>query len=179
VEYHELTAQAQKVLNNSLKSLDRVIARPGDCPAGLRKEFASAVHRLEVDSVGIRSRAEAIQARGEAYFNHWESCLAEIEDPRVRTLAERNHDGLRRCFQNIKAESQSARGSFRPFLADMRNLRIQLEKDPASLSRPPGSDLARDARKKGTEVQRILSRIKAEMDSMQAMLTPSKKNPAS
>jgi hypothetical protein len=122
-----------------------------------------------------------MQARGDAYFESWHEQMAQDKEPQRRAIIENQRPALQEHFQKIKALSQEGREAFDPFLAGLRKLRNSLEKDPASLGTQTMQETLASTRAYGEHVDRCLSDIRRELDSMSAMLTPSAnaKNPSS
>ncbi len=171
-EYRGLVDQSALLVGDALRALDRVEAQPGRCPPKVVAAFARQADRLQAESITIRARAQAIQARGDAYFENWRENLSRVEDPRVRDLAERRRPELEQRFANVKSASQQAGNAFRPFLTGLRRLQGSLEDDPAALEAPASKELLRATREQGGGVQQALAAIRVELDAMTALLTP-------
>src|SRR5262245_17770861 len=67
-EYHRATVKARDALNASISTLD-TMSRPGGVNARTVENFDDAYYQLEVASVSVRSKTEAIMARGDKYFD--------------------------------------------------------------------------------------------------------------
>jgi hypothetical protein len=171
-EYRQVAVEAKKVMQGSLNSLAAVSAQSNRCAPDVLAAFSAATQRLQVESIPLRERAQAMQARGDAYFDQWEKRVAQVKDPAVRAAAEREHPRLEESFHQIKTISQEAREAFGPFQASLRKVRNALETDPANVSANPTRDQIASAKQSGEHVQQCLDRIIAELDSMRAMLTP-------
>ncbi len=64
-EYRQIVVFSLHSIDMTLASLERLTIEPN------RKSFDAfneRVHQREVDSVGVRARAQAMEARGDAYF---------------------------------------------------------------------------------------------------------------
>jgi hypothetical protein len=171
-EYRQVAVEAKKVMQGTLSSLAAVSAQPNRCAPDVLAAFSAATQRLQVESIPLRERAQAMQARGDAYFDQWEKHVAQVKDPAVRAAAEREHPRLEESFHRIKAISQEAREAFGPFQTSLRKARNALENDPACVAAGPTQDQITSAKQNGEHVQQCLDRIIAELDSMRAMLTP-------
>jgi hypothetical protein len=171
-EYREVTSTAQKAVAAALEALAAVSGQSNRCPPEVLTNFSVAVQRLQVESVQIRARSQAIMARGDDYFEHWHERMAGVQDPEVRALAEKNRSQLQQNFAEIKRLSQDGREAFQPFIAALRKLRNGLENDPSSLTGGPGQDTLKSARENGERVAQSLAGIQRELDSMSSMITP-------
>jgi len=177
VEYYQITTGAIKAVRAALDSLQRVSGYTNDVPSGVRSAFTKEVERLEVGSLQVRARSQAILARGDAYFENWQDNLARMEDPRVRQLASEHRPQLESSFGRIRSASQRARESFQPFLSGLRKLRTALEISPNAMAAESGKELARITADRGRPVEQELAAIREELKTVRAMLTPA--NPAS
>jgi hypothetical protein len=171
-EYKQITAQAVTAIQAALQSLDRVSAAPAPCPAQIVEDLSRNVQRLEVDSIKVRARSQAILARGDAYFADWSKSIARIKDPKVRELADRFHPQLEQSFAKIKTSSQQAGAALKPFLSGLRELRVKLETNPAGVKGSPVQDLIRNTRESGREVIHELDSISSELSTITRLLTP-------
>jgi hypothetical protein len=174
VEYHHVTKDAIKAVRSALSSLRTTGSYTNGLTSKVSTAFIHEVERLEVDSIQVRARSQAILARGDAYFAHWQDNLARMDDPAVRELAAKHRPQLESSFGAIKLASQRARLSFQSFLTDLRRLRTEVENDPRALTKDSNQDMARAAEEAGRQVEQELAGIQHELSHMMAMLTPAK-----
>jgi hypothetical protein len=170
-EYRKAVADAQKALGRALTSLATVSAQSNRCSPKVVAAFSDEFQRLEVESAQLRERFQAMQARGDAYFESWHEQMAQGQEPQMRALIENQRPELQERFQKIKALSQEGREVFGPFLAGLRKLRNSLEKDPASLGTQTMQETLASTREYGEHVDRCLAAIRRELDSMTTALT--------
>jgi hypothetical protein len=98
IEYRQIVVQAMSQVDGTLRALDELSVRANRDPRPAYQAFAKAVHRIEVDSIRVRARAQAMGARGDAYFEHWEAYLAGVKNEQVRQLAEQHRPALKQSF---------------------------------------------------------------------------------
>ena len=172
-EYREVTSASMTALHAALSSLATVSAQSNRCAPEVLSAFSAEMQRLHVDSLRLRAHAQAMEARGDAYFERWHEHLARVKDPEVRALAETQRPALTESFRRIKLLSQSGREAFGPFQTNLRKLRNTLELDPANL----GTDQTRNwigaANENGKKLEKCLTGIMTELDSMRSLITPS------
>jgi hypothetical protein len=169
-EYRQVVEEAKKLIQGSLSSLAAVSAQSNRCAPDVLSAFSAATQRLQVESIPLRERAQAMQARGDAYFQEWDENLARVKDPELRAIAQREHPRLEESFHRIKAISQEAREAFGPFQASLRKVRNALEADPASVSAGPTRDQIASARQNGEHVEQCLDLIISVLDAMRETL---------
>jgi len=171
-EYRQTVVQALGLVASALRSLDEVSVQANRDPRPAYAGFAKTVHRLEVDSIQVRARTQAMRARGDAYFEHWEKYLAGVDNEQVRQLAEQHRPELKQSFEQAQLAAQQVREVFRPFLSDLQKVRALLEADPSLVRIASAKGLILAAQDKGRQVQQGLDRLLAEMNSMTALLRP-------
>lgn len=152
-QYRHVAVDARKAMRAALKSLSSVSAQSSRCSPRVLKAFSASMQRLQVDSMSLRARVRAMQARGDAYIEQWEQHQARVDDPEVRTLAQRRRPLYEQSFRRIKLLSQEAREAFGPCVSSLRELRNALENDPASLSTPATQARMTAARQHGEHVE--------------------------
>jgi hypothetical protein len=177
VEYRRIAIDSLKAVDRVLHSLDSVAAQTDLCPPKALAAFSRELERLQVESVQLRARSKAMQARGDAYFDNWEENLARMKDPRIRELAKQHHLELQQDFVTIKLHSQKVSDAFRPFLSGLRKIQSRLENDPAAVSTEFGKDLIRTTRHDGQQVEHGIMAVRDKLDAMAALLTPAKTTP--
>jgi hypothetical protein len=171
-EYRQIVVQATGLVDTTMRAVDEMSAQANQDPRPAYQAFAKAVHRLEVDSIKVRARTQAMRARGDAYFERWEKYLAGVDNEQVRQLAEQHRPELKKSFEHAQQASQQVREVFRPFLSDVQKLRAVLEADPSLARIDAAKSLILAAQDKGRQVHQGLDRLLAEMNSMTAMLRP-------
>jgi len=171
-EYREITNKALTTVKATLNALDKVRAHSQHCPPKIVASFGEQVQRLQVDSLRVRARSQAILARGDAYFADWSANIANIKDPRVRQLAQRFRPELEKSFSKIKLASQKAGASFKPFQAGLQKARADLERKPDGLASDSGKSLLQEIRENGEQVVQELGIINLELKAITRMLTP-------
>jgi hypothetical protein len=171
-EYRGIVVQAMGLVDTTMRAVDEMSAQANQNPRLAYQAFAKAVHRLEVDSITVRARTQAMRARGGAYFEHWEKYLAGVDNEQVRQLAEQHRPELKQSFEQAQQAAQQVREVFRPFLSDVQKLRAVLEADPSLARINDAKGLILAAQDKGRQVHQGLDRLLAEMNSMTALIRP-------
>ncbi len=172
LEYRELVVRAMARVDSTLRSLDEVSVQANADPRRAYKAFAKAVQDLEVGSIKVRERTQAMRARGDAYFERWQEYLASVPNEEVRRRAKEHEAELKQCFEGVRQGAQQAREAFRPFLTDLQKLRAVLEAEPTLARINAQKSLILDTKDKGREVQRGLDCILVEMNAVMALLRP-------
>ena len=172
-EYRQLTGESVTAVLTALQWLEQISAQPGRCPPRLVSGFAKQVERLEVNSIRVRARAQAIRARGDAYFEAWTGGSNQLNAVPPRPAPE-HLARLRENFTRIKQTSQGAGETFRPFFNGLRNLRSELEADPGVIETEKARALIRSTRERGLQVLQKLGALEDELQALRPLLAPQK-----
>jgi hypothetical protein len=138
-EYRALTRDAHRAVADTVKSLE-ALAQPQaqpSTPHPALPRFDRSVQELEVTSFKTRSRAEAIMARGEAYFDEWKAHLAGISNQATARVETERYTRLHDQFRLVRERSGEVRTEFRPFMNGLREFRATLDKSPDSVGGEP------------------------------------------
>jgi hypothetical protein len=171
-EYQALVQHSRQSIESALTSLHGLASQGSAASKAAVSAFSEEVDRLQAASVRVRARAQAMQARGDAYFENWEESMTSIADPGIRASAEQHHADLQRSFGSIKVVLGQARTSFQSFLAGLRKLRTTLEADPSRFSAAPTQELVRNTQADGRRVEQDLDTVAVELRRMTEMLIP-------
>jgi hypothetical protein len=175
-EYRQIATVADQAIRRALDCVASVGAQSNLCSPTVLTNLSAEVNRLQVESIQVRARSQAMQARGDAYFEQWQENMAKVSDPERRALAEAHRPELQEGFRQIKALSQEGRGAFDPFLSDLRQLRNALENDPTCINANSSRDRIRDAMEHGEHAERCIAGIEHELDTMSALVIPAQKS---
>ncbi len=167
VEYREIVVLAMTAMNSAQNSLDQLTVHPD---RNTFAAFAGSVNRIEVDSIQVRARGKAMEARGDAYFEQWRERLARMNDEQARKLAEERRDELKRSCDHIFQTARETRQTFNSFLSGLHQLRAKLESDPGYRSVDSARALIAGTQKSGHQVEEGLAEILVELNSLSARL---------
>jgi len=130
-EYRQVAREAHQSVAAVVDSLEALPSY--STPSSMRPDLARfdrAFHQLEVTSVKARARAEAIIARGQAYFDEWKENLASITNQPAARADTQRYAKLFEHFDHIRQASSEVREAFRPFMKRLRDFRANLDKAP-------------------------------------------------
>ena len=167
-EFREMVAFAMTSMEKTMGSLDQLTIHTN------RKSFeafANNVNRLDVDSIQVRARAKAMEARGDAYFEEWRLRLAQMDDGSARKLGEERREELKQSFDQIFQTARQTRQTFNSFLTGLHHIRARLEQDPGVENVNSARTLIASTQKSGYQVQAGLAEILAELNSISARVT--------
>jgi len=168
-EYRQLASESSAAVLRSLRSLELVSAQSHQCPPKIVTGFAQEVERLQVDSLRVRARAQAIRARADAYFESWAGKTNLMNGAQAGQEPD-YFPQIRESFGRIKLASDATRESFRPFLAGLRELQVELEADPGVIETEHTKELIRTTREQGRDVLKNLGVLSDELQALRPAL---------
>src|SRR5829696_5073988 len=121
-EYRQIAREAHRSVSATVESLE-ALARPNADDSKPHPELARldrALHDLELTSVKTRARAEAIIARGEAYFDEWKGNLSATTNRSAARAESQRYTRLLEHFARVRERSGEVRTEFRPFMMKLR-----------------------------------------------------------
>ncbi len=139
-EYRVVTRDAHRAVADTVQALESLAqpdgttsaATPVASPHPALGRFDRTFHQLELTSFKTRARAEAIIARGQAYFDEWREHLAGMTNQATARAESQQYAHLLEHFQQVRQRSAEVRDEFRPFMATLRSFRAQLDQPPGS-----------------------------------------------
>jgi len=118
--------QIDKV-NASLTNLSN--AQPGQDLRPLYKDYSSNVDKLDSIAADVRKQADAMQSKGQAYFQEWEAEQAKINNEDIKTRSVQRRAEVEQAFSRINAKSQRLKDAYHPLMSDLKDIRTALNSD--------------------------------------------------
>ena len=135
--------------------------------------FDRAFDQLEVTSITARARAEAIIARGQAYFDEWKEHLAGVTNQTAARIETEHYTRMLEHFERVRQRSGEVREQFRPFMAKLREFRARFDQPPNESSlRADRNTLSTS----GRGVLRALESVAAGLDEAETALRTNKRS---
>jgi hypothetical protein len=173
-ECRDEIVDVKKAVDASMAALDKIAADAVSDPRKAFKEFDKSVPKIDAAANKARKRAEDMRARGKAYFTEWEKGLAEVNDPKVRELAEQRKAKLQTTFDNIKSSLEPAKEQFNSWLVNCKDLQRYLSQDLTIAGIDAAKDLFAKTKTDGAALQVSLDKVIAELNTVVATITPAK-----
>jgi hypothetical protein len=169
-EYRKIIVEVRRAAaanNNALGGIEN--ASP-DKAAKSVERFDRALEKFEVVSIRARAKADAMEARGAAYFDEWQQKISASTDEAARQQEQARESELRQHFDRILARSRQAREAFRPYLGASRELRAALVKDRTSQGINTAKGKIAGIRDSASRLDRAFGELLSEVDSAAAVV---------
>lgn len=179
-EYQKLVSGLRKAVAGCVQSTESLANATSKSAAAAHARFNESAQRLEVVSVSARARGDAMEKRGEAYFEEWAEEIAGSGDEASRRAAKVRFAELHQHFDGILKESRQVRQDFRRFLDGLRDARVKFGSGPvpAALEKwqPMLAQVVSDGRGAEVAMDQLLNTLKAAEIAVMSGPTPSAKS---
>ena len=169
-EYRKIIVEVQQaaaVNNHALTSVAH--ASDGEVARSVER-FDRALEKFEVISIRARAKADAMEARGAAYFEEWQHKISASTNEVARGQEQARETELRQHFDRILAASRQARETFRSYLGGLRDLRTSIVKDPTLEKIRAAEGKITGIRDGASRLDRAFATLLREVDSAAAVV---------
>lgn len=178
-EYQRLVLDLRQDVNVTRQTVEALIAATPQNSAVRYARFDNSLQRLEVDSIKARARVDAMEQRGEAYFEEWAEEISGTTDEAAHHAARERLAELHGHFEAILKDTGLVRQAFRPFLEATRRLRTVLGPGPRfeaiEQAKPACAQIVADGQRVSAATDQLLKTLKtAEKAMMSGSLPPVK-----
>jgi hypothetical protein len=177
VSFRDEVINLKKTVNHSMAFLDQTVQDADKDPRKSFKEFSKSVDQVGKAREKVGKRAADVRAAGDAYFKEWEKQLATMNNPEIRQMAEERKEKLNEIFGNFGPLVEQTNNDFDNFYSDVKDLRSFLSQDLTIAGVDAAKDIIKNTRESGDKVDQSLDDLIAEMNSIEAAMTPSKAAP--
>jgi hypothetical protein len=164
-EYQRLVLDLRKDVRMTRQTVEALASVSQKNSGAAYARFDGALQRLEVVSIKARARVEAMEKRGEAYFEEWAEEISDTTNEAARRVAQERFAEFHGHFEAILKDTGHVRQEFRPFLEGLRGLRTKLGQKPMfaaiETAEPDFAQLASVGRQAEESMDQLLKTLKA------------------
>ena len=91
--------------------------------------FSGAFQALEAQTEKVRQYGTAAKARAKEHWEAWQKELTAMQNPSLREKAQDRYTATSKQFDKIVERVETAKESFAPFMADLRDINTYLKTD--------------------------------------------------
>ena len=173
-EFRAEIVNGKKAIDETMKALDQIAVTANTDPRKAFEQYSKNVANLESTAAKARKRAQDMQTQGQAYFAAWEKQLAEVKNEEIRKLAADRKAKLQETFASIKKVAEPLKTQFDPWMSDLKDLQKFLGNDLTIAGVDAAKSLFAKTKAEGVEVQKSMDALVAELNSVEATVTPAK-----
>ncbi len=173
-EFRSEIINGKKAIDATMKSLNQVATTATTNPRKAFEQYSEDVADLESSAADVRKLSQDVKAQGKSYFTQWEKQLADVKNPEIRNLAAERKAKLQQSFDAIRQAAEPLKAQFDPWMSDLKDLQKYLANDLTIAGVDAAKGLIAKTRAGGTEVQKSMDTLIAELNSVSAAITPAK-----
>lgn len=169
------TIRTSEQLKDTLTALNALTQqKEGDLRPAFNT-FAAAVTNTATAAATTASRAQWMDSDGQKYFKDWQDTVTTISNPSLRKKSQKRLDAARGDFDDVKKELKEAAEKFKPFLADLGDIKKTVAMDVTASGVKSVRGTVRSANFNYGSVNRAINSAIKEMDKMVKDLSPEAK----
>jgi hypothetical protein len=150
----------------TLEQLDQV--RHVNNPQAQFQRFVEQLAAMKERAKLTQERAQAMKAKGDAYFADWEVKTGALTDASARQQAAKARTQRKATYDQIIQQMQTARSDFTPLLKELEQIKALLEGERSQERVAAAKDLFTKANWHCVNVQRALMTTEQKLDSLAA-----------
>ena len=159
-------AQGNKQLDSTLAALGEVVATGSTDPRPAYDKFVGELNSLTSQRENIRSRADAMRARSDEYFQSWQKDLQGIQSAEVRQVSEEQRVKAKERFKKLQDLSAEARDKLDPLMANLQDIKMLLANSLNQAGIAAAGGLVTKAKEGGAAASQSIDALLAELDSV-------------
>jgi hypothetical protein len=116
-------------LDQTMESLNDLVNNPQSDLRPQYQQFAANVDKVDSTSKDIAADRRAMGEKGKAYLAAWDQQLAQIQNPDIKASSQGRRNQVDQQLLDIKKNYVLACDTFKPFLADLKDVKTSLSVD--------------------------------------------------
>lgn len=162
------TSDQLKTTLDSLNALTKL--KEGDLRAAYNT-FAANVPKTEAGSAWTATYVKWMAGDGQQYFKNWQKTIDGIGNEPLRKKSQKRLDNVRKSYDKVEAALVSATDKFKPFLADLNDVRKALANDVTAGGVKAIKSTVSQANWNYQSVKKGMENALKEMEKMEGLLS--------
>jgi hypothetical protein len=164
--------ECRKQIDEQLAALNAVSAAKTGDPKPAYEKFNAELAESQSLAAKTKATADAMRAKGRAFFADWEKDLESIKDPALKAKAQARASERSKQYASLEEAMGTARGRWATFNSDLIDLKKYLDNDLNAKGIEAAGDLFKKANLDGVELKNRISDVSAILDKVAAELAP-------
>ncbi|MEN8150320.1 MAG: DUF2959 family protein [Planctomycetota bacterium] len=172
--FAETIRAGEQIIEDALVSLKAMRENPEADQTAMFNTFRNEMALLEDLTRKSRSRGEAAVEEKEQYLEEWGRNLESIQDHALRETSKERRREVKRAFAEVLGSFETARSSFRPLYATLKDLRTMLANDLSAggIRAVEGTIATADAG--AIQARKDLAAVRQQVEDLAEMIAPAK-----
>ena len=116
-----------------------------------------------------------MRERQDEFIAKWQEEMATVKDPTLKSTLEQRREAVRANYERVRAAGQAVRDAYDPFVAKLDEIQKTLSIDLTPPTVTGIRSVIDSARKDGQTLKDRLGALQAELDRIEAGLSPTGK----
>ena len=177
-EFRTEINKGKQAIDATMQSLGQIAATANSDPRKAFQQYSKDLANLETATAKVRKRSQEMKTQGDLYFKQWQQQMATVQNADIRKLSEEQKAKMQATFDNIQKYSEPLKAKFDPWLSDLRDLRTYLNNDLSVSGIDAARGLFERTQSEGTEIQKAMDALVAELNNVSTAMTPATAPPA-
>jgi len=161
----------KKAIKEAIAAMDGLAAPGADLKAAFNN-YVAKLQSLESARANVKSRAEAMKAKGDAFLEGWAADLEKLEDPDLKLAAKDRRAQAEVRLERIRALSEEAGAAYDALSSRLASLKTFLENDLTPAGVKGAEPSMAKARQEASSLVAILDKAVAELTALRGAIGP-------
>ena len=164
-------------LGVTVAALDDLVSKPKEDLKPQYDTFTKSMDALEAQIAAVKSRSEAMKARGREYFKAWEESSQTVNDPDMKAYSEERRAKLETRYEEVKTNLGATVDQGKKLMDSLRDLRRYLGLDLTANGLKLASGPAEKAKADAKDLQANVDTITKKLGEVAKLLSSSSAPP--
>ena len=155
----------QTKIDTVVSNLNALVNSPTNLPAQFAT-YGTSVDDLEATAQKFRGKVDAMRAKGGEYFTAWDAQVAQIQNEDIKSRSIERKNKLTKEFSDIQTSYTEAADAFKPFMANLKDIRTALATDLNPDGVKAIKSTADKTTKMSADVKESLAKLAAEFKEL-------------
>jgi predicted nucleic acid-binding Zn-ribbon protein len=170
-----LTNECRKQIDETLSALNAVSAAKSGNTKPAYEKFVAEIEKSRSLAGKTKATADAMRAKGRAFFADWEKEIETIKDPEMKARAQARTIERSKQYASIEETMGTAKGRWTTFSSDLKDLKTYLDNDLNAKGIESAANQFKKTNLDGTELKNCIGDLSDILDKVAAELAPGKK----
>lgn len=173
-ELREAMKATRAQIDRTLASLDALLSVPEAQLRDAYLQFAKDVDTITKQAALLDKESRQMKRRSEAWLSAWKETYGEVKNPELKALTEQRREQVLSRFYALDGSLAAAREAFRPFLANLQDVRkvIGIDLTPQSIAAVSSTAVVQNATQNGVAAAGALEVAITDLRSLIESLAP-------
>jgi hypothetical protein len=142
------------------------------------KKFDAAVNALQATAANVSATAKSMREKSNDYFKDWDQQLAQIKNEDIKGRSAERKTEVQQQYIAMKKDFLLAGDAFKPFMADLKDIRTALTADLTAGGLASIKDVAVKANSEAVPLRAAIGKLSADYKTLGVSMSATTPAPA-